>query len=150
VINGFEVRGGSFAISGDEPFHSQCQSFSRKIDERGKPEQALVRKLHLIGIDNRMQWLLIPGGFATRHPDLAGQLGGRWSIAPGNRSAGGIAPSGWNRGPRIVGWSTAFSGRSCEDSSHSRNAHQKVENVFGWAGNREIQSVEKPCQGTTV
>jgi hypothetical protein len=52
VINGFKVRGGSCAISGDGRFHSQFQTFSRKIDERGKPEQALVLKLHLIGIDN--------------------------------------------------------------------------------------------------
>jgi hypothetical protein len=53
VINGFEVRGGTFAISGDGPFHSQFQTFSRKIDQRWKPEYSLVWKLHLIGIDNR-------------------------------------------------------------------------------------------------
>jgi hypothetical protein len=52
VINGFKVRGGSFAIYGDGPFHSQFQSFSRKIDERGKPEQALVWKHHLTRINN--------------------------------------------------------------------------------------------------
>jgi hypothetical protein len=53
VINGFKVRGGSFAISVDGPFHPQFQTFSRKIDQRAKPTQASVWKLHLRAIDNR-------------------------------------------------------------------------------------------------